>query len=163
MKTEDIDLSTYKEAFFASPIAKALVLPEGNWLEVNNTLPELVGYTRDELQHMTFQDITHPDDLEKDLNLVQQMLDKKIDTYKLEKRYIHKKGHTVWVLLSVTLVWDGENPKYFISQIVDISELKETQHKLQAKINELEKLNNEMIAREVRMAELKKEIESAKT
>lgn len=158
----DIDLSTYKEAFYSAPIGMALVTPEGAWLEVNDTLPQIIGYSKKELLKMTFQDITHPEDLEKDLGLVQQMLNKEIDTYQLIKRYIHKNGSIVWVLLSVTLMWEDEKPHYFISQIVDINERKKIEEKLEEKVEELKKLNDAMTGRELKMVELKEEIQKLK-
>ena len=80
---------------------------------------------------MTFQDITHPDDLETDLNFVEQMLAGEIRTYQMEKRYIHRLGHPVWVLLGVSLVrtQDGA-PLHFISQIQDITERKRAEEEL---------------------------------
>src|SRR2546430_1945205 len=101
----------------------ARVAPDGGWVQVNRALCDLVGYSRDELLGgATFQDITHPDDLAADLGYVRQMLDGEIDTYQMEKRYLHKRGHIVWVLLSVSLVRSSDgSPLYFISQIQDIT------------------------------------------
>jgi PAS domain S-box-containing protein len=118
----------FRSAFTFAAIGMALVAPDGRFLQVNDSLCELVGYTSDELISRTFQDITHPDDLEADLEYVRQMLDGEIRAYQLEKRYVHKDGHIVWVLLSVSLVRapDG-TPVHFISQIQDITERKRTQ------------------------------------
>ena len=113
----------FRSAFDYAAIGMALVGPDGSWIQVNRALCDLVGYSRDELLGgATFQDITHPDDLEADLDFVRRMLAGDIDTYQMEKRYLHKHGHTVWVLLSVSLVRSSDgSPLYFISQIQDIT------------------------------------------
>ncbi|MCG6190259.1 PAS domain S-box protein [Maribellus maritimus] len=121
----------FSKAFYYASIGMALVAPNGSWLKVNKSVCEIVGYSESELMNLTFQDITHPDDLDLDLGYVEKMLKGKIQTYKIEKRYFHKKGHIVWVLLSVSLVkkQDG-SPLYFISQIEDITQWKTTQEAL---------------------------------
>ena len=112
-------------AFNYAPIGMALVSPEGHWLKVNQAICDIVGYSDEELITKTFQDITHPDDLESDLAYVNQMLTGEISTYQMEKRYYHKQGNVVWVLLSVSLVKDNQDkPLYFISQVENITEHK---------------------------------------
>ncbi len=113
----------FRSAFDYAAIGMALVGPDGGWIQVNRALCDIVGYSRDELLGgATFQDITHADDLEADLGYVRRMLDGDIDTYQMEKRYLHKRGHIVWVLLSVSLVRSSDgSPLYFISQIQDIT------------------------------------------
>jgi PAS domain S-box-containing protein len=122
----------FRSAFDYAAIGMALVAPDGGWIQVNRALCDLVGYSRDELLGgATFQDITHPDDLEADLEFVRQMLEGEIDTYQMEKRYFHKRGHIVWVLLSVSLVRSSDgSPLYFISQIQDITARKEAEQRL---------------------------------
>ena len=84
-----------------------------------------------ELVAKSFQDITHPGDLEADLEFVGRMLAGEIRTYQMEKRYHHKQGHEVWVLLSVSLVRDGDgSPLHFISQIQDVTERRLQQEEL---------------------------------
>ena len=72
---------------------------EGHWLQVNRPLCNLLGYDEAELLEKTFQQVTYPDDLATDLGHVTQMLAGEIDTYQIEKRYIHKEGHVVWGVL----------------------------------------------------------------
>lgn len=116
----------FQGAFESAPIGIALVSTKGEWLEVNEALPNIIGYSHDELMNMTFQQITHPDDLDLDLDYVKRMLAGEISTYQMEKRYIHKDGYPVWILLSVSSVKDAKGKvNYFISQIVDISKQKE--------------------------------------
>ena len=82
-----------------------------------------MGYTEEELLKTTFQAITHPEDLELDMENLQKLIAGELRTYQLNKRYFHKDGHIVWVLLSVSMVRDeNEKPLYFISQIQDITE-----------------------------------------
>lgn len=111
--------------FDNAPIGQALVELDGRWRKVNAALCRLTGYDEDQLLRLTFQDITHPDDLDLDLELLQQLVAGVIPSYQLEKRYFTASGAVVWVLLAVSLVRDvtGE-PQYFISQIQDITETK---------------------------------------
>lgn len=112
----------FRGAFEYSAIGMALVSVEGRWKRVNDRLCQMIGYTKDELMSLTFQDITHPDDLETDLTLAKKVLAGEIDTYQMEKRYFHKQGEIVWVLLNVSLVRDEKGePLHFISQIEDIT------------------------------------------
>jgi PAS domain S-box-containing protein len=130
----------FQNAFKFAAIGMALVAPDGRWVKVNRSLCGLVGYSEEELLTKTFQDITHPDDLETDLEFVRQMLAKKIQTYQMEKRYIHKSGRIVWISLSVSLVRDGEdNPLYFISQIEDITDRKQVEENLKKSEERLSK------------------------
>jgi PAS domain S-box-containing protein len=109
----------------------ALVAPDGRWLKVNRALCELVGYSEAELLTRTFQDITHPEDLEVDLENARRLLAGETRSYQMEKRYIHARGHLVTVLLNVSLVRDGhDQPRYFISQIQDITERKRAEDAL---------------------------------
>jgi PAS domain S-box-containing protein len=82
----------------------------GRFLRANRALCELVGYDDDELQELTFQDITHPDDLDADLAHVQELIDGERETYQMEKRYFTKQGAVIWVLLSVSIVRDEGRP-----------------------------------------------------
>lgn len=108
--------------FEQAAMGLAIVSPEGRWLRVNQKLCEIVGYDETELLTATFQDITHPDDLNTDLDHVRQMLAHELDTYSMEKRYLRKDGNIVWTNLTASLVWKSdEEPDYFISVIEDIS------------------------------------------
>lgn len=120
-------LAANQEKFFQvfdyAPIGMALVSPTGKWIKVNKSLCTLLGFSQEEFLPLTFQDITHPDDLDADLADLGRMLRKEIDSYSMDKRYFHKDGQIVWASLNVTLVWGKDNmPLYFISQILDITE-----------------------------------------
>ena len=121
----------FRSAVDYASIGMGLAGLDGRWLQVNSSLCEIVGYDKPELLALTFQEITHPDDLETDLNAVQQLLKGEIKSFELEKRYIHKQGHEVWILLSVSLMRDRKNqPLYFIAQVQDISDRKLAEEKL---------------------------------
>jgi len=121
----------FSSAFEYAAIGVALVSTTGHFLRVNQALCDLLEYPAEELMALSFQDITHPDDLEKDLVYVRQMLEGEINTYQMEKRYFGKQGNLVWVLLSVSLVRDNQDqPQYFISQIQDITKRKQMEEAL---------------------------------
>jgi PAS domain S-box-containing protein len=112
----------FTQAFDHAPIGMALVSPTGQWIKVNHSLRQLMGYEEQEFLEQTFQDFTHPDDLNADLEQMHQLLAKKISSYTMEKRYFRKNGQVIWALLSVTLVrYPSGAPNYFISQIRDIT------------------------------------------
>jgi diguanylate cyclase (GGDEF)-like protein/PAS domain S-box-containing protein len=121
----------FRSAFDDAGIGMAIVSLEGRWLRANRALAELTGYPQDQLVGMGFQDITHPDDLPKDFNALQEMIDGVRDRFQTEKRYIHADGHVIWISLSTTIVRDGEGkPMYLLSQMQDISERKEQEKRL---------------------------------
>jgi PAS domain S-box-containing protein len=121
----------FRGAFEFAAIGMALVAPDGRFMRVNRALCGIVGYTAEELLATTFQAITHPDDLDADMEYVRQMLDGSRTHYDMEKRYFHKDGHIVWILLSVSLVRDDAGqPMYFVSQIQDITARKHAESQL---------------------------------
>ena len=119
------DEKLFFSAFQYAAIGIALVAPDGKWLMVNKALCDLIGYSEEEFSKLTFQELTHPDDLEEDLQYVQRMLSGDLETYQMEKRYFHKDGSIIHILLNVSLVWDEKaSPLFFISQILDITDRK---------------------------------------
>lgn len=135
----------FRRAFEDAATGEALVAPDGKFMQVNRSLCEIVGYSETELLNKTFQEITHPNELNLDLSYIQQMLAGEIRTYQMEKRYFHKQGHLVWILLSVSLVRhiDGEI-LYFIAQIQDINQRKQAEVQLHKLVKELERSNQEL-------------------
>ena len=133
----------FRSAFEYSPLGLALVALDGRWLRVNQALCKIVGYSEAELLARTFQSITQPDDLAPDLQLVARLVAGEINSYCVEKRYVHKSGHLVWVRLDVSLVRDpsGARPDYFISQIDDITERRRAQEQLRVAKEEAETAN----------------------
>jgi PAS domain S-box-containing protein len=119
-----------EEAFDAAmanaSIGMAIVEPGGRWLKVNETICGMLGYTEPELLQMDMQSVTHAEDLESDLQLMRQVLAGGIQTYQLEKRYVHKDGHVVWVLLNASLVRNADaSPRYFVKHFQDITARKQ--------------------------------------
>ena len=136
----------FQSAFEFAAIGMALVSPEGKWLRVNRSICKITGYREAELLERTFQDITHPDDLEQDLEYVRKMLAGEIDTYQMEKRYYRKDGTIVWILLSVSLVrTKSKEPLFFISQIQDITRQKTSEQKLAKATVEIKRLQARLL------------------
>ncbi|AVJ33638.1 MULTISPECIES: PAS domain S-box protein [Stenotrophomonas] len=118
-------------AFTSAALGMALVSLEGRWLDVNDALCRILGYTREELLQVDFQRLTHPADLQTDLALVQDLLAGRRTHYHLEKRYLGREGNTIWARLSVSLVRNerGE-PLHFVSQIQDVSAQRSSEQRL---------------------------------
>jgi len=114
----------FKGFFENSEIGMTIVSPEGKFVEVNNSLCKMLQYSKDELTKKTFQEITHKDDLEEDLNNVKNMINGKISNYSMDKRYIKKDGKIIWITLTVSMVKDKNGkPLYFVSQIQEIKKI----------------------------------------
>jgi diguanylate cyclase (GGDEF)-like protein/PAS domain S-box-containing protein len=115
----------FSAAFEHAPIGVALEALDGRFLKVNQALCQLVGYSEQELTGRQFKDITHPDDLGRDLQSIEEMVSGKTRDYHTEKRYIHKNGREMWVQLGVSLIRDAnDQPEHFIAHVQDISENK---------------------------------------
>ena len=109
----------------------------GKFARVNRSLCLILGYTESELLQMTFKDVTHPDDLDADLELMEKLWAGDFQEFILEKRYIHKDGHVVWALLSVSSLWErGESPSYHIAVIQDITARKLAENELQTRAHQ---------------------------
>jgi PAS domain S-box-containing protein len=136
---EDLSLT-----FGLAGIGLAHVGCDGKWLLVNDKLCEIVGYSREEMSKLTFQDITHPDDLETDLALTKQLVQGLIRSYTLEKRYLRKDGSFVWVNLTGSMVrYSDGAPNYGVAVIEDISSRKSAEARLLEFNSNLEKLVEE--------------------
>ncbi|MGL5833482.1 MAG: PAS domain S-box protein [Waterburya sp.] len=146
----------FRETFEQAAVGIAHVGIDGQWLWVNQKLCDIVGYTREQLMELTFQEITHPEDLAPDLAYVERLLAGEIENYSLEKRYLHKDGSIVWIKLTVSLVTaellspspQSSIPKYFICVIEEIgdrkrgeAERKQAEIELRHRAEELEWLN----------------------
>jgi diguanylate cyclase (GGDEF)-like protein/PAS domain S-box-containing protein len=117
----------FQLAFEQAPIGIALVAPDGRFLWVNEALARICGYDPADLLRLTFQDITHPDDLDGDLAHLEAMLAGTITNYSMEKRYLHARGHEVPIQLDVSMVRTASGaPRYFISHVQDITERRAT-------------------------------------
>lgn len=151
----------YTAVFNQAAVGLGMVAPDGRWLDVNQRLCDIVGYSRSELLTSSFQDITHADDLDEDLHFVSETLAGIRHSYVMEKRCLHKSGRVVWINLTVSLTRDmAGNPKFFVSAIEDITLRKRTESILsfQAKHDALTGLLNRQTLDEV----LKRELDRAK-
>ncbi len=121
----------FRATFEQAAVGVSHVALDGSWIRVNQKLCDIVGYPREELLSLTFQDITHPDDLDRDVEHLRRMLEGETDTYSTEKRYVRKDGSDIWVDLTTSLLRDpsGE-PEYFISVVEDITERKRVEEEL---------------------------------
>jgi diguanylate cyclase (GGDEF)-like protein/PAS domain S-box-containing protein len=122
----------FEAAFGNAPIGMALVDTEGHWLEVNDALCRITGYSRKKLKATTLAAITDPDYVDLDAEQKRDLLSGRIPSYNVEKRYRHARGYHLWVLVTVSVVRDEqEGPLYVISQVQDISERKELAERLE--------------------------------
>ena len=128
----------FRLTFEGAPIGLAIVSLGGRWLGVNRALSQMLGYSEQELLSKTFQEITHPDDLDRDLEHVRELVSGKIAAYQLEKRYITRSGGQVHVQLNVSLLRDAaDKPLHMIAQIQDITHRKQTEQVLQKQNHEI--------------------------
>ena len=133
----------FRTTFEQVAVGFAHLALDGRWLRVNQKLCEITGYSYKEILNLTFQDITHPDDLQTDLNYVHQLLAGEIEYYSMEKRYIRKDGSTIWVEITPSLMRNPSDhePMYFIAVVEDIEERKHGRLQLQQKVEELAQTN----------------------
>lgn len=114
--------ATFEAVFANAPIGIAVVGLNGSFQKVNQALCDITGYQEHELTELTFQDITHPDDLDTDVSEAARLLHGEISSYQMDKRYYAKDGHLIWVHLAGSIVRDAAgHPMHFIAHIEDIS------------------------------------------
>ncbi len=121
----------YMVAFEYAAIGLAEVTPQGNWFRVNPSLCNLLGYTPQELGSLSFADITHPDDVEKNVEAMEAMLRGELDSYESEKRYMRKDGKIIWARVSVSAVRDEYGSlAYQVTAVQDITATKRVEAQL---------------------------------
>ncbi len=135
-ESEDRFRSTFEQA----AVGVAHVDLQGRWMLVNQKICEIVGYGAAELIDRNFEDITHPDDLAQDREKIRQIMAGEVQAFVLEKRYLHKLGHIVWINLTATLRRnESGEPLYFIASFEDITARKESEFALHAQTIKLAK------------------------
>lgn len=129
----DLKLSEirFRNVFDHSIVGKSLTTLDGG-LSTNHAFEEILGYSKEELKNVSWQDITFQEDIQHNAELVKKVTSGEINSARFEKRFIHKNGNLVWVDLSTTLLRDENNaPLFFITEIIDITERKNAQLALQ--------------------------------
>jgi len=124
--------SRFRAMFKFSPIGMAILGKDGQWLKANSALCEMLGYSEEELMTRTVLDLTHPEDMHNNLNMLHQSISGELDQYHLEARYFHKNGNTLWISSSVSKIVDGSgNPIHLIAQMENITDAKSNQELIQ--------------------------------
>ena len=137
----------FRTSFENATAGVSLVGLDGKFNRLNDKLAEILGYSREELQQLTFNQVTHPEDRQIGAELISQMVSGKINNATFEKRYIHKTGKIIWVFLSVGIVRkDSGEPLYFVTYTQDITESKQAHQEIQQRLKEMEALHELAIA-----------------
>ena len=135
----------FQGVFNFSKIAIAIVDTNSNILMVNQAFIDFLGYTAKEFYQMTFVDFTHPADVDIDIHHYTQLVNGKIDSFTLDKRYIHKEGHIIWGALTASIVRNPDSDKTFaLGMVEDITAKKESQIALKNYQQELTELVKEL-------------------
>lgn len=124
--------SLFRATFENAAVGIAHLSPTGHYIKVNRQLCNLLGYDEDELQRMTYEDVTHPEEVNRDNTAREQLLAGEIDSYHVEKRYLRKDGATVWANLSVGAVRDGDGR---LERLVVVAEDVSAAHQLSEELS----------------------------
>lgn len=139
-KAEESELK-FRNAFNNAGIGMCLTGLDGKLLKTNKVLSDIWGYSEEELQQMTFQDITHPEDLKLNVELLEEAIQGKRDSYAMVKRYIHKSGRIVFAELNVAVVRNSKNePMFLVTQVQDITKQKQYEEELENNRIKLERI-----------------------
>ncbi|MEH6745584.1 MAG: PAS domain S-box protein [Maribacter arcticus] len=149
-KNVQIELSHFTESiqkiFKHSEIGMAFVTLNKGWKEVNHKFCDILGYSKEELLELNYSDITHTEDIGAELLFLKEIIDNKSESYRLEKRFIHKKGHVIYTIFTTTVVRksDGEI-LHFIDQIIDITLKIEKEKELGTLVDITKNQNNSLM------------------
>jgi PAS domain S-box-containing protein len=134
----------FRTTFELAAVGVAIVSTSGRWIQVNSRLCEMLGYTEGELISLSFQDITHPEDLDADLDQLGRLMAGELPSYTMEKRYRRSDSSYLWAELTVALVRNATGePLHFISVVQDVGTRKAAQEVLERGRDELERLVEE--------------------
>jgi len=149
-KTEEqlrISEAAFRGNFENAAIGMAILNERCDWLEVNDQLSAILGYSKKELLQLSIFQVTHKDDLTADITLMKEFINGEKSVLNKESRFLHKDGHVVYVILSVSVVKnDDGKPLYFISQITDITPRKIAAQKLQETLAKLEAILDSVLS-----------------
>ncbi len=144
----------FRATFDQAAVGIGHVAPDGSWLLVNRKYCDIVGYPEAEIRKLSFKEITHPDDRETSMEHFRLMMEGKLGSYSLEKRYIRKDGSIVWVTLTASMVTDtAGKPKFVVGIIEDITSRKRAEE-------EIERLNTDLAARATELETANHELEA---
>jgi PAS domain S-box-containing protein len=126
-------MERFRQSFEEAPVGMALICNDGVWLRVNRALCQMTGYTESELISRGGE-ITHPDDRDEESRLLSRILSGEVAAGRLEERYLHKQGHTIYVLLSIAAMERDEagRPMHFVAHVQDLTERKRVEQELEA-------------------------------
>lgn len=151
-KDDSADYEIFHSAFEFAGVGMAIISLDGNWIKVNSSFCRIIGYTEAELVGTNINSITHPEDLTVEVYTMKKLVLGNISSYQIEKRYIHKEGHIVWVLLNISLAQKrSSHAPFFIAQIQDINRQKATEQILKEKHQQAEQ---EALRRKTQMEKL---------
>ncbi len=121
-----VNQKVFHSTFELAPVGIVLCDDQGRFKSVNQRYCDLLGYSKSELLTMRFQDVTHPEDVDADVDLYQRLIAKEINHFSMEKRYIRKDGSVFWVYLTDSIIWDEHGRfRYAIGVVEDITERKQ--------------------------------------
>jgi PAS domain S-box-containing protein len=160
IKTREQSEARFRAVFEQAAVGVAVIdTASGRFLRINKKYCEMLGYDEAEMLQLTFQTITHPEDLEGDLSLMERLKHGHIREFEMEKRYLHKDGHLLWVSLSVAPLWaPGQQPDFHIAIVQDVTERKLVEEELKQHRHHLEEL---VFARTTELAQARDVAEAA--
>lgn len=131
----------FRTIFEDAPVGTVLLSPDYKVIKVNQSLCDMLGYTCEELCELTFMDVTHPEDLARDLDLTQRLFKGEIPAFKLEKRYFKKTGEVIWTELTAVVGLDQEgNAIYVLRMLQDVTERKSAENERQKSFERLQRV-----------------------
>lgn len=149
----------YRKMFDNASVGIAVVGLDKKFISCNTTFCTFTGYSENELIGKTIADITHPDDIEIGMKEMKMIIEGKLSSYITQKRYVRKGGMTVWGQINISLVRNSNGePAFFLPVLNDITKMKASEAELKETAEELRQMNSFMVDRELKMVELKNEI-----
>lgn len=142
----------FRLMFEQANVGMAFASLQGKLFQVNQGYCDITGHSREELLNHSLMDITHPDDVEKNVNVLQQLLQSEIQTGPIEKRYVRRDGSFVWANVSISLIRNlQEVPLYYMAVVIDISERKRLEEE-RNRISQQEQLSRQQASQSERIA-----------